>query len=96
VQAEPLLSLAATVAGEHAIQEILKSTVDGLAAQPGVALARIWLLSPGDLCDKCFRRADCADQTRCLHLVASAASAKNSPGEDWSCRNSFGCKVSAS
>ena len=84
MQAEPLLSLAATVAGEHATQEILKSTVDGLAAQPGVALARIWLLSPGDLCDNCFRRANCADQTRCLHLVASAGSAKSSPGEDWS------------
>lgn len=84
MQAEPLLSLAATVAGEHATQEVLKSTVDGLAAQPGVALARIWLLSPGDLCDVCFRKADCADQTRCLHLVASGGSGKNSPGEDWS------------
>jgi PAS domain S-box-containing protein len=84
VQAEPLLSLAATVAGEHATQEVLKSTVDGLAGQPGVALARIWLLAPGDLCDTCFRRADCADQTRCLHLVASAGSPESSSGEDWS------------
>ncbi len=84
MQAEPLLSLAATVAGEHATHEVLKSTVDGLAVQPGVALARIWLLSPGDLCDTCFRKADCADQTRCLHLVASAGSPKSSSGEDWS------------
>ena len=84
MQAEPLLSLAATVAGEHATQVVLKSIVDGLAAQPGVALARIWLLSPGDLCNSCFRKADCVDQTRCLHLVASAGSGKNSPGEDWS------------
>ena len=84
MQAEPLLSLAATVAGEHATQEVLKSTVDGLAAQPSVALARIWLLSPGDLCETCFRKADCFDQARCLHLVASAGSARSSPGEDWS------------
>jgi GAF domain-containing protein len=85
VQAEPLLSLAATVAGENATQEVLKSTVDGLAGQPGVALARIWLLAPGDLCDTCFRRADCPDQTQCLHLVASAGSSNSSPGESWSC-----------
>jgi len=85
VQAEPLLSLAATVAGEHATQEVLKSTVDGLAGQPGVALARVWLLAPGDWCDTCFRRADCADQTQCLHLVASGGSSNSSPGESWSC-----------
>ena len=85
VQAEPLLSLAATVAGEHATQEVLKSTVDGLAELPGVALARIWLLAPGDLCGSCFRRADCVDRTQCLHLVASAGSSVSSPGESWSC-----------
>ena len=84
MQAEPLLSLAAQVAGEHQTADVLSAVVRGLAAQPGVALARVWLLSPGDLCESCFHRTDCADQTQCLHLVASAGSSKSVPGEDWS------------
>lgn len=84
MQAEPLLSLAAAVAGEHAVQDVLDSIVRGLAQQPGAALARIWLVLPGDACDTCFRRADCRDQSQCLHLVASAGCSRNSAEEDWS------------
>lgn len=84
MQAEPLLSLAAQVAGEHQTADVLSAVVRGLSAQPGVALARVWLLSPGDLCQSCFHRTNCADQTQCLHLVASAGSSKSVPGEDWS------------
>ena len=84
MQAEPLLSLAATVAGEHRTDDVLAAVVRGLARQPGVALARIWLLSPGDLCDSCFLRAQCPDQVQCLHLAASAGSPLHSAGEDWS------------
>ena len=84
MQAEPLLSLAAAVAGERATDGVLNSIVHGLAAQPAVALARIWLLSPGDMCDACFRKADCDNQAQCLHLVASAGAPQNSAGEDWS------------
>jgi PAS domain S-box-containing protein len=83
VQAEPLLSLAATVAGEHHTRDVLDAIVRGLAGQPGVALARIWLLAPGDLCDACFLRSDCRDQTRCLHLAASAGASLKQQ-EDWS------------
>ena len=84
MQAEPLLSLAACVAGERATADVVNSIVQGLTAQSGVALARVWLLSAGDICDVCFRRADCANQAQCLHLVASAGAPLNSPGEDWS------------
>ena len=84
MQAEPLLSLAACVAGERATADVVNSIVQGLTAQSGVALARVWLLSAGDICDGCFRRADCANQTQCLHLVASAGAPVSSPGEDWS------------
>jgi len=83
VQAEPLLSLAAAVTGEHHTRDVLDAIVRGLAGQPGVALARIWLLSPGDLCDVCDLRADCRDQTQCLHLMASAGVSLKSD-EDWS------------
>ena len=58
--------------------------VRGLAEQPGVALARIWLLGSGDLCESCFMRSECRDQAQCLHLVASAGAPVNSPREDWS------------
>ena len=84
MQAEPLLSLAAAVAGERATDGVLNSIVHGLAAQPAVALARIWLLAPGDICDTCFRKTECDNQSQCLHLVASAGAPQNSAGEDWS------------
>ena len=37
MEAEPLLSLAAAVGGEHAVQDVLNSIVRGLAGQPGVS-----------------------------------------------------------
>jgi len=83
LRAEPLLSLAAQVAGEHRATDVLESIVRGLAAQPGVALARIWLRGPGDLCEKgCFLRLECADHRECLHLAASAGTSKDQT-EHW-------------
>lgn len=84
MEAEPLLSLAVRVAAEHAVQDVLDTIVEGLAAQPQVALARIWLLSPGDICDSCVMREECSDRTQCLHLVASAGTPIASSGENWS------------
>jgi len=84
VQAERLLSLAAQVAGEHRSADVLAAIVKGLAAESGVALARIWLRGPGDLCDKgCFLLKECADHRECLHLAASAGSSKDQT-EQWS------------
>lgn len=83
LQAQPLLSLAAQVAGEHRGTDVLDAIVGGLAAQPGVALARIWLLAPGDLCQNCALRAECPDQTQCFHLVASAGGSRDGT-ENWS------------
>ena len=48
-----------------------------------MALARVWLLAPGDICDRCHVRSECPDKTRCLQLVASAGQPIRSP-EDWS------------
>ena len=83
MEAEPLLSLAASVAGEQETRKVLDGIVRGLARQPGVALARIWFYGPGDICTVCKSRPDCHDQTRCLHLVASAGASVDG-GEDWS------------
>jgi len=51
---------------------VLGRIARGLAETAGLALARIWLLAPGDICPTCPMRAECPDQTQCLHLVASA------------------------
>jgi PAS domain S-box-containing protein len=66
---------------------VLDSIVRGLAEQPDVALARVWLLKPSDICPQCQMRTVCADMTRCLHLVASAGSSVSSPAEDWNSVN---------
>lgn len=83
MRVEPLLGLAATVAAENGTQKVLNAIVNGLSKEPGVALARIWLLAPGDICSACFLRAECQDQSQCLHLVASSG-APLKAGEDWS------------
>src|SRR5271156_155716 len=82
--AEPLLSLAVNVTSEHRVDSVLQSIVQGLASQPGVALARIWLVPPAGLCSSCHSRTESPDQTQYLHLVASAGTPINSPSEDWS------------
>jgi transcriptional regulator with GAF, ATPase, and Fis domain len=60
------------VARERQVAPVLDRIVEGVAAQEGVALARVWLVEPGDVCHACSLRAECPDQTQCLHLVASA------------------------
>jgi PAS domain S-box-containing protein len=79
--AEPLLSLAVTVTSEQRVESVLQSIVQGLASQPGVALARIWLLPSVHLPSFCHAVSDRPDY---LCLVASAGTPINSPGEDWS------------
>ena len=81
LSAEPLLSLAVTVTSEQRVEPVLQSIVEGLAAQPGVALARIWLLSSAGLPSFCRAVSGSLDD---LSLVASAGTSINSPGEDWS------------
>jgi formate hydrogenlyase transcriptional activator len=84
LEAEPLLSLAALVAGERRASDVLGAIVKGIAGQPGVALTRIWLRAPGDLCEQgCFQRHQCVDHRECLHLAASAGLSKDQ-AEDWS------------
>jgi len=78
--AEPLLALAVTVTSEQRVDSVLHSIVRGLASQPGVALARIWLLPSVHLPGSSHAVSDSPD---CLCLVASAGTPVNSPGEDW-------------
>jgi formate hydrogenlyase transcriptional activator len=56
---------------ERSLDAVLQKAIDALVALPGVALARISLLGPGDICPTCPQRQVCPDQTRCLHLAIS-------------------------
>jgi transcriptional regulator with GAF, ATPase, and Fis domain len=78
---EALQEIALRVSGERSVEGVLRQIVDGLAHQPGVALARVWVVSPGDLCDSGDVRS-CDDQSACLHLAASAGASL--AGESWS------------
>ncbi|MFT4541869.1 MAG: transcriptional regulator with GAF, ATPase, and Fis domain [Planctomycetota bacterium] len=80
---ETLQQAALSVAQALAPAQVLANIVSGLAQEPGVALARIWLIDQGDHCDACAFRAECPGQVDCLHLKASAGSSLIDPEEDW-------------
>jgi transcriptional regulator with GAF, ATPase, and Fis domain len=61
-----------SMAQNRTLPEVLSAIVNGITKCKNVAVARIWLLAPGDICASCRMRKECPDQTRCLHLVASA------------------------
>lgn len=62
----------------RSLPEVLRAVVDGISQCRKVVLARIWLIEPGDICATCRFRPECPDQSRCLHLVASAGNSGNS------------------
>ncbi|GAA5506296.1 sigma-54-dependent Fis family transcriptional regulator [Novipirellula caenicola] len=66
------------------VDDALNLIVDRIAASPAVALARIWLIRPGAGCETCPLRQECPDQTRCLHLVASAGASVVDPQRKFS------------
>ncbi|MBL9172043.1 MAG: sigma 54-interacting transcriptional regulator [Verrucomicrobiales bacterium] len=61
-----------SMAQNRSLPDLLRAIVSGIAQCENVVLARIWLLAPGDICGSCRFRPECPDQTRCLHLAASA------------------------
>jgi hypothetical protein len=70
------------LARERSADALLRLIVNRLAECSSVALARIWLMGPGDVCATCRMRPECPNQTRCLHLVASAGRSLHD-GVDW-------------
>jgi len=83
VEPRALQSIALAVAEARSVDLVLQRIVAGLAGEPGIALARIWLIAPGDICSSCVARAECRDQTRCLHLLASAGRSVDDSGGNW-------------
>jgi len=76
---DALQNIVLTATCEHSVDCVLHTIVRGLNVEAGMALARVWLLEPGDVCDHCVMRPECPDQQRCLHLVASAGDSRETP-----------------
>lgn len=78
-----LQRLSSSIANERSFDKALNRIVEGLANQDGIALARIWLIQPGDLCKTCSFSSDCPDKTNCLHLVATDGRSEVSKDIRW-------------
>jgi transcriptional regulator with GAF, ATPase, and Fis domain len=77
-------SLLLDLAQERRLDGLLEHIVERFAGLPDIALARIWVKRPGDRCDTCLMRDECARNVECLHLVASAGRNPREPNADWS------------
>ena len=68
-----------SIAQNRTLPEVLHAIVAGVAACKNVVVTCIWLIDKGDLCETCRLRAKCPDQSRCLHLAASAGNLEAHP-----------------
>jgi transcriptional regulator with GAF, ATPase, and Fis domain len=66
------------------VERLMQRVVGLLAERPHIALARLWLLEQGDVCEKCPLRERCPNHTSCLHLAASAGRQLAPETPDWS------------
>src|SRR5271155_1904807 len=82
MQNDALQQVLMLASSERSERTVLRIIVDGLAGQPHVALARIWLTGPGDICATCRMRPECPDQSRCLYLGGSRGGALPGTGAD--------------
>lgn len=78
-----LQEVALSAAASRSLGATLGAIVQGLASLPDAALVRIWLKGPGDQCGRCPLRAECPDQTECLHLAASAGASRDEAAGSW-------------
>jgi transcriptional regulator with GAF, ATPase, and Fis domain len=82
VNLELLQSISLAVSQVRTVDTVLKMIVDGLVERANLALARIWLMGPGDSCANCSMVGECPDRLRCLHLAASAGRSQVD-GSEW-------------
>ncbi len=78
-----LLTISLAMTQERSAASVMQAIVEGLNTKADFALARIWVKGPGDLCEKCSLVAECADQSGCLHLVASHGVSNTQPEGSW-------------
>jgi len=83
VRDEEVHQLLLEMAQQRTTKTLFDVVVSRLAEFWKVALARIWVLQPGDICNDCLAKSECHDQASCLHLVASAGRSTCDPREQW-------------
>ena len=79
---ELLQSISVAVGQVRTVETVLNMIVGGLVEKAGLALARIWLIGPGDICASCPMGHECPSRMRCLHLAASAGRSQVD-GQEW-------------
>ncbi|MEQ8818620.1 MAG: sigma 54-interacting transcriptional regulator [Sumerlaeia bacterium] len=84
MQLEMLQSILLAMTRERSTQRVFETIVEGMSADGGYALVRLWVRGPGDRCEGCAMRRECPDRRECLHLVASRGQSLTDPGADWS------------
>ena len=89
MEIEEFKTLLLNMASEKSISALLNLIVRKLSRIRHVALARIWLIRPGDICGECHMAEECPNRTECLHLVASAGRSVIEPYQDWNGLNGF-------
>lgn len=67
---DSLLDLMLQIGREQSAQKIPHMLTRTFALRPHVALARIWLVKPGDRCNTCHRNHTCR-HSDCLHMESS-------------------------
>jgi len=80
---DALKDLLLDVGRQRSLDSVLRVVVEGLADEGLIALARIWLKRPGDICSACPMATECRDRSECLHLVASAGRPQHTDATDW-------------
>ena len=86
---DSLQCLVLDIAQQRSLDDLLWLIVRRLVDRPTVVLARIWLMRPGDICATCRFKQECPDQTKCLHLVASAGRSGGGDKTEWSNINGY-------
>ena len=84
-----LQSISIAVSEAKTVETVLRTIVTGLVEKAGFALARIWLIRPGDICSICPSSVECLDHSTCLHLAASAGHAQVDPRDSPSLTAAF-------
>ncbi len=72
------------LAQERDLASLLTLLVTRIGNSESVALVRLWLVRPGDICQTCTLRDECSDRSQCLHLVASQGHSISEPDKDLS------------
>lgn len=64
-------SLLLEIAQERSVERLMQKSIGAAMTHHEFARVEFWLIEKGDICSRCPQRSQCADQTRCLHLVAA-------------------------